>query len=90
MRRKAGYGVGLMPVEKDQWVWRRIVVLAITATSVTLPFCPGINSDVYWPFYTLSAAAIGAYIGFATWEYRGRITAPKRPRIDNPDDDYMG
>lgn len=79
-----------MRAEKDQWVWRRIVVLAITVTSVTLPFCPHINSDVYWPFYTLSAAAIGAYIGFATWEYRGRISTPKKQRVDSPDDGAHG
>lgn len=56
----------------DGWKWRRIVVFAVTLTSVVLPFCPDVNTEVFWPFYTLAAATVGAYIGFATWEDRGR------------------
>lgn len=78
--------------EKDGWKWRRLVVFSLTILGLVLPFVPEVNADIYWPVYTLITGAVGAYIGFATWEDRGfcpptpsgQVGAP-RIRPDNPD-----
>ena len=68
----------------DSWYYRRLIVFVITIAAVLMPFLDVVSPEIYWPYYTLASSAVGAYIGFATWEYRGRLSHVNHRPV-NPD-----